>query len=105
MIRRLFDIKCVLSVKESNFILKKSKFSHLLTVKAEVADPPPYGQPDLKISAFFLRPALVLPKTFQKIVIPYNGKTLKRKMLQRTLKHNILAIPNENAFQRRVLNS
>ena len=33
---------------------KRSKFSHLLTVRAEVADPqPPYGQPDCKISTFF----------------------------------------------------
>ena len=33
---------------------KKSKFSHLLTVRAELADPPaPYGHPDRKISAFF----------------------------------------------------
>ena len=32
-----------------------SQFSHLLTVRAEVADPPipPYSQPDRKISAFF----------------------------------------------------
>ena len=35
-------IECVLSVKESNFNKKKgSKFSHLLTVMAEVADPSP----------------------------------------------------------------
>ena len=31
-----------------------SKFSNLRTVKADVAGPPPhYGQPDLKVSAFF----------------------------------------------------
>ena len=30
-----------MSVKESNINEKKSKFSHLLTVRAEVADPPP----------------------------------------------------------------
>ena len=51
------EIKFVLSVKESNFIGKKrSKFSHLLTVRAKVADPPlppPYGQPDRKISVFY----------------------------------------------------
>ena len=49
------EIECVLSVKESNFNEnKRSKFSHLLTVRAEVADPPPpYGQPDRKISTFF----------------------------------------------------
>ena len=53
------EIKCVLSVKESNFNEKKrSKFSHLLTVRAEVADPPPppYGQPDQKISVFYAIP-------------------------------------------------
>ena len=32
--------RCVLSVKESNINEKKSKFSHLLTVRAEVAEPP-----------------------------------------------------------------
>ena len=44
-------IECVLSVKESNFNERKgSKFSHLLTVRAEVADAPlPYGQPNCKI--------------------------------------------------------
>ena len=50
------ETKCVLSVKESNFIEKEnSKFSHLLTVRAEVADPPPppCGQPDREISVFF----------------------------------------------------
>ena len=47
------EIKCVMSVKESNF---NEKISHLLTVRAKVVDPtPPYGQPDRKISAFFLR--------------------------------------------------
>ena len=46
-------LKCVLSIKESNFNGKYgSKFSHLLRVKAEGADPPPYGQPDRKISIF-----------------------------------------------------
>ena len=33
-----------------------SKFSHLLTVRAEGADPPspsPYGQPDCKIFVFY----------------------------------------------------
>ena len=32
------------------------KFSHLLTVKAEGADPPPppYGQPDRKKTVFFM---------------------------------------------------
>ena len=29
------------------------KFSHLLTVKAEGADPPHYGQPDRKKTVFF----------------------------------------------------
>ena len=29
------------------------KFSHLLTVRAEGADPPPYGQPDRKKTVFF----------------------------------------------------
>ena len=36
----LSEIKCVLSVKESNFI-EKNQFSHLLMVRAEVADPAP----------------------------------------------------------------
>ena len=35
------EIKCVLSAKESNFNGKKIKISHLLTVRAKVADPPP----------------------------------------------------------------
>ena len=49
------EIKCVLSIIESYSIEKNgSKFSHLLTVRAEVADPPPYGQPDRKISAFYM---------------------------------------------------
>ena len=35
------EIRCVLSVKESNFNEKNgSKFSHLLTVRAEITDPP-----------------------------------------------------------------
>ena len=34
------------------------KFSHLLTVRAEGAAPPPYGQPDRKKTVFFLRPPL-----------------------------------------------
>ena len=52
------EIKCVLGIKESKSNGKnRSKFSHLLTVRAEVADPPPpYGQPDRKISAFFDTP-------------------------------------------------
>ena len=39
---------------------KRTKCSHLLTVRAKVADPPspPCGQPDRKISGFFLRLAL-----------------------------------------------
>ena len=40
-----------MSVKESNINEKKSKFSHLLTVRAEVDDPP-YSQPDRKIFVF-----------------------------------------------------
>ena len=41
-------MKCVLSTIDSYSIEKNgSKFLHLLTVKAEVADPPSlYGQPD-----------------------------------------------------------
>ena len=50
--------RCVLSVKESNINEKKSKFSHLLSVRTELADPPgpppPYGQPDRKM--FFYSP-------------------------------------------------
>ena len=42
------QIRCVLSVKESNFNEKKrSKFSHLLTVRAQEADPSP---PPLTVS-------------------------------------------------------
>ena len=45
-------VKCVLSIKESNFNGKNgSKFSNLITVRAEGADPPiplPYGQRDRK---------------------------------------------------------
>ena len=57
-------ILCVLSIIESSSIEKNgSKFSHLLTVRAEVADSsPPYGQPDRKISAFFLTTSLKLFK-------------------------------------------
>ena len=37
------EIKCVLSIIESYSIEKNgSKFSHLLTVRPEVADPPPF---------------------------------------------------------------
>ena len=45
----------VMSMKESNFNEKNgSKFSHLLTVRADGADPPtPYGQADHKISVFY----------------------------------------------------
>ena len=45
------DIKCVLSVKESNFN-EKSNVSHFLTVRSKVADPPT-PPPDRNISAFF----------------------------------------------------
>ena len=51
-------MKCVLSTIQSYSIEKNgSKFSHLLTVRAVVADcpppSPPYGQADRKISVFF----------------------------------------------------
>ena len=38
-----------------HFIIVKIglKFSHLLTVRAEGADPPPYGQPDCKNTVFY----------------------------------------------------
>ena len=42
-------MKCVLSVKESNFNEKKIKF--FTVVRAEIT--PPYGQPERKISAVF----------------------------------------------------
>ena len=51
-----------MSIKESNLNEKNwSKFSHLLPIRAEVADPPPppYGQPDRKISVFLGLPVLV----------------------------------------------
>ena len=56
--------RCVLSVKESNINEKKSKFSHLLTVRAEVADPLP---PPLTVSLtikypFFYRLPLPVAK-------------------------------------------
>ena len=43
------EIRCVLGIKESKFNRKnRLKFSHLLTVRAEVAaHPHPYGQPIL----------------------------------------------------------
>ena len=51
------EIKCVLSIIESYSIEKNGpNFSHLLTVRAEGADPPspsPYGQPDCKIFVFY----------------------------------------------------
>ena len=49
------EIKCVLSIIESYSIEKNgSKFSHLLTVRADGADPPtPYGQADHKILVFY----------------------------------------------------
>ena len=54
------EIECGLSVKESNFNEKKRlKFSHLLTVRAKVADLPPlYGQPGT--SSLFLMSRLLL---------------------------------------------
>ena len=59
------EIKCLLSIIESYSIEKNgSKSSHLLTVRAEVADPrPPYGQPDRKISAFFTPPQSITIET------------------------------------------
>ena len=54
------ELKCVLSITESYSIEENgSKFSHLLAGRAEVADPrppPPYCQPDRKISVFFCLP-------------------------------------------------
>ena len=50
-----YEIKCTLSIKESNFDAKnRSKFSHLLTARANWADPSlPYGQPESKKTAFY----------------------------------------------------
>ena len=47
-----------MSIKESKFDGKNwSKFSNLLTVRAEVADPAPtYGQPDRRIFVFLRLP-------------------------------------------------
>ena len=45
------EMRCVLSIKESNFNGKnRSKFSHLLKVRTEGADRPPlpHGHPDRK---------------------------------------------------------
>ena len=52
--------KCVLSIIESYSIEKNaSTFSHLLTVKADGADPsPPYGQPDRKTFVCFFTSGL-----------------------------------------------
>ena len=49
------EIEYVLSIKGSNFNGENgSKFTHLLMVWADGADPPPlYDQPDRKISVFF----------------------------------------------------
>ena len=64
------EIKSVLSVKESNFNEKRSKFSHLLTVRAEVADAaPPYCQPDRKISVFLTTPLNQNPKRYSSILM------------------------------------
>ena len=55
------EIKCVLSTKESNFNGKNgSKFSHLLTVRAEGADPFPPPLP-LTVSLTVNYPFLLLP--------------------------------------------
>ena len=48
------EIKCVLSVKESNFNKKRSKFSHLLPVRAEVVDPLPPLSVSLTVKYPFL---------------------------------------------------
>ena len=48
-----------------------SKFSHLLTVRAEVAAPPPhppYGEPDRKISVFFTSRLIILDKSVKKFI-------------------------------------
>ena len=49
------------------------KFSHLLTVRAEGADPPPYGQPDCKKTVFFLTTALssVCFYTTKKVIVSF----------------------------------
>ena len=55
------EIKCVLSVEESSFNEKRSKFSHLLTVRAEVTDPPlPQGAP-LTVSLTVKYPLFLTP--------------------------------------------
>ena len=46
-----------LTIKYAGFFTTRSKFSHLLTVRAKGADPAnPYGQPDRKISVFYASP-------------------------------------------------
>ena len=55
------EIKCVLSVKESNFNEKKIKiFTFAYGQGRGGWPPPPYGQPDHKISVFLRRPLLLL---------------------------------------------
>ena len=48
------QLKCVLSIKETNSNAKMGKkISHLLMIRAEGADPPPlYSQPDRKKTVF-----------------------------------------------------
>ena len=50
------------------------KFSHLLTVRAEGADPPPYGQPDRKKTVFFLTTALIINMKIITILSPPPGR-------------------------------
>ena len=58
-----------------------TKFSHLLTVKAGGADPPPlYGQPDRKKTVFFLTTSLT-------IVTHTDGQTEVRVNSQLIHKH------------------
>ena len=51
------EMKCVKSIKESNFNAKNGlKFSHFLTVRTGGADPSPpltINQPDCKTSVFY----------------------------------------------------
>ena len=75
------EIKCVLSFKESNFNEKNgSKFSHLLTVRAELVDP---DHPPLTVSL-----TLKCPFFYASLKKPHHTKNI----LEVNLKKNNLLI-------------
>ena len=78
------EIKCVLIIKEPNFNRKHgSRFSHLLTVRADGDDPPslpPYGQPDRKISIFLKDSTMTLGEGWRYQIGGILGKKSKRPL-------------------------